>query len=142
MCTPSIFCTRYCSFHFRTLEEGRRGKHWCSSAVSALLGRPGEGNRTVSSLTGKSCHSLAERRSGFPLRRKKKKKNREGLRLLPSHRLLAAKSRIRTGSRMCVCVRVCVRSHASRHPQTDSCKQSNSGECLCLNTECEQLLDW
>lgn len=35
----------------------------------------------------------------------------------------------------------CTQSHASRHAQTDSCKKSTSGVCLCSNTECEQLLD-
>lgn len=36
----------------------------------------------------------------------------------------------------------CAQSHTSRQAQTDSYKESDSGVCLCSNTECEQLGYW
>lgn len=59
---------------------------------------------------------------------------------LPSNWLLAVKACMPSEyvtERGCVCVQ----SSASRHAEAERCKLSNSGLCLCSNTEREQLLD-
>lgn len=90
------------------------------------------GNGTISLLTGKSCHSPTKLHNSFPLKM-------DGALFTAFALITDGKAThaiwIRAG------LRAWVRSYTSRHAQTDSCKQSNSGVCLCWNTECEQLLD-
>lgn len=107
--------------------------HICTGMLCQHSSITEGGNGTASLLTGKSCHSLTKHHNSSLL-----KMDWGSIRRFHTDYWWQSHARHLNMSRS---EGAHTHTHTSRHAQTDSCKETTSGVCLCSNTECEQLLD-